>query len=247
MRTVRRTLAVGLITTGSTVVMALTPSSLQAFPANGGSETSNGSAPAGGAELTHTDQLPSNATQGSIAVQPLSGDDLNSFNEMIGAVVDTFPNTAKLSKKGQATLGCVLMSYLNIANQPQDHIFTFNDLNLQAAMLDVCLQLARSLPGPARDQAGAARAACGRIDAAVTVRVTHSRSGYHVTTVGPSGRISRPGLNVSCRRSGEGLLISVKPRNRRQTLPQAGAPELGIAYNNPSKKTVRLRTTFTAN
>lgn len=80
----------------------------------------------------------------------------------------------------------------------------------------------------------------------MTVRVTHSRSGYHVTTVGLSGRISRPGLNVSCRRSGSGLLIRVKPRNRRQTLPQA-APELGIAYDNPSQKTVRIRTTFTAN
>ena len=244
---VRGSLAVGFIIAGSAVIMALSPSSLQAFPQNGGSETSTGSAPAGGAELTHTDQLPGNATQGSIAVQPLSGDDLTSFHEMIAAVVDTFPNTQKLSQKGQATLGCVLMSYLNLANQPEGHVFSVSDLSLQAALLDTCLQLARSLPGPARDQAGAARATCGRIDAAVTVRITHSRSGYHVTTVGPSGRISRPGLNVSCRHSGKGLLIDVKPRKRGQTLPHAGAHELGIAYSNPSKKTVGTRTTFTAN
>ena len=106
--------------------MALTASPLGAFPATGGSETSDGSAPAGGAEVTHTDNLPANATQGSIAVQPFAGDDLNSFNEMIAVVVETFPNARKLSKRGQATLGCVLMSYLNLASQPPDHVYTFS-------------------------------------------------------------------------------------------------------------------------
>ena len=89
---VRRSLAVGFIIAGSAVIMALSPSLLQAFPQNGGSETSTGSAPAGGAELTHTDQLPGNATQGSIAVQPLSGDDLTSFHEMIAR---SRPGTAR--------------------------------------------------------------------------------------------------------------------------------------------------------
>jgi len=247
MRLPRRSLAIGFVLAGVAVTMALTASPLGAFPATGGSETSDGSAPAGGAEVTHTDNLPPDATQGSIAVQPLAGDDLNSFNQMIAVVVETVPNAGKLSKRGQATLGCVLMSYLNIASQPPDHVFTFTDLNLQAAMLNVCLHLAQSLPGAAQTAAQAATATCARVDAAVTVRITHSRSGYHVTTVGRRTRISRPGLNVTCRHAGSGLLIGVAPGKRGQTLPQAGAPQLGIAYSNPGKKTVRIRTTFTAN
>ena len=58
MLTMRRLLALGLIIVASAAMLALTPSSLEAFPQNGGSETSTGNAPAGGAELTHTDQLP---------------------------------------------------------------------------------------------------------------------------------------------------------------------------------------------
>ncbi|HLW96233.1 MAG TPA: hypothetical protein VKS25_12720 [Solirubrobacteraceae bacterium] len=247
MRIPRHSLARGAIVAAVAVTVALTASSLGAFPATGGSETSDGSAPAGGAELTHTDNLPVNATQGSIAVQPLSADDLSSFNAMIAAVVDTVPNAAKLSKKGQATLGCVLMSYLNIANQTPGHVYTFTDLDLQAAMLNICLQLAQSLPGATHNQARAAAATCGRIDAAVTVRITHSSSGYRVTTLRRRARLSRPGLNVTCRHAGTGLLIGVAPGKTGQTLPQAGAPQLGIAYSNPSKATVGIRTTFTAN
>lgn len=244
MRVRRHTVAAGLVIAGSALAMGLTASPLQAF---GGSETSNTSAPAGGAALTNTDQLPGTATQGSLGVTPLSGDDLASFNAMIAAVVDTFPNTQQLSKKGQATLGCVLVSYLNIATQPDEHhVFTVTDLNLQAAMLDTCLQLARSLPGKTRRQAVVASATCGRVDAAVTVRVTHSRSGYQVTTVGPSGGALRPAMNVSCRHNGTGLVLGIKPRKRGQTLRQAGASELGIAYSNPSTKTLGIRTTFKA-
>lgn len=47
MRTVRRALAVVLVTTGSTLVMALIPASLRAFPANGGSEPSRFRGPPG--------------------------------------------------------------------------------------------------------------------------------------------------------------------------------------------------------
>jgi hypothetical protein len=247
MRAVGRTLTLGFVTAIAAVAMAVSPLSLEAFPAGGGSETSDGSAPAGGAEVTNTDKLPVSATQGSIAVQPLAGDDLASFNEMIGAVVDTFPNTGKLSKRGQATLGCVLMSYLYLANRPADHAYTFTDLNIQAAMLDVCLQLARSLPAPARDPAGTARAGCGRIDAALRIQITHSRSGYRVTTVGLSNRVPRPSLNITCRHTGKGVLIGVLPAKPGQTLARAGAPELGIAYDNPSKTRLGIRTTFTAN
>lgn len=236
---------ISVVTAVVVATLALVPS-LQAFPAGGGSEISTGTAPANGAEVTQTDQLPGRATQGSIDVEPLAGDDLASFNKMIAAVTDNFA-VEKLSQRGRATLGCVLLSYLPLANKPEGHVLTFDDVNVQAALLSICLALARSLPSAATDRAGAARGACGRVDVAVTVQIAHSRSGYHVTLLGLHGRIARPALTVSCRRhSGKGLLIGFKPRRRGQTLRQAGLSQLGVGYGNQSQKAERTRTTFSA-
>jgi len=243
----RRSFAVGLITVGSAVLMATIPSSAQAFPANGGTEVSTGSAPPGGALITNTDPIPTNATQGSILLQPLPGTDPHDFDELTASLVEGWPWLQNVSKRNQARLACVLISFLPIAIKDEDLPITFEDVHLQVALLNICLRMAQSIPSPARDQAGAARAACGRVDAAVTVRVTHSRSGYVATVISKIGKVSRPSLTVSCGRRGKGLLLSVRPRARGRTLRQAGGTGLAIAYQNSTKKAVGIRTTFRAN
>jgi hypothetical protein len=221
----------------------------QAFPANGGSETSTGTAPANGSLNTATDNIPASATQGSFAIQPLPGTDPTAFDEVTSVLVEDFPWLAKQSKRSQAVLACVLMSYVPIASRPTGYVFTFSDLELQAAMLKVCLQMALAIPKPpaASGHAHAAAGACGRIDAAVTVKLNHSAAGYSGAVSGAIRKIRRPRLNVTCRRTRKGVLLTVRPRKRGQSLRSAGGPKLAIAYANPTSKPVGIRTTFTAN
>jgi hypothetical protein len=244
---VRPPLPVGVLTIAMTVMIWL-PAPAHAFPRNGGSETSSGTAPANGSLITATDNIPPSATQGSFAIQPLPGTDAGAFDEVTSVIVEDFPWLAKQSKRSQAVLACVLLSYLPIASKPADYVFTFSDLELQAAMLNVCLRMALAIPKPpaALDRVHAASGACGRIDAAVTVKLTHSAAGYRGAVSGAIRKVKRPRLKVTCRRKGKGFLLTVRPRRRGQSLRSAGGPKLAIAYANPTSKSVGIRTTFTA-
>jgi hypothetical protein len=220
----------------------------QAFPPNGGSETSSATAPPNGNLITSTDNIPASVTQGSFAIQPLPGTDPAAFDDVTSVLVEDFPWLAKQSRRSQAVLACVLISYLPIALRPTDYVYTFSDLQLQAAMLNVCLRMALAIPKPsaASDHGHAASGICGRIDAAVTVKLTHSAAGYGGAVSGAIRTVKRPRLKVTCRRSGKGVLLSVRPRKRGQSLRAAAGPKLAIAYTNPTSKPVGIRTTFTA-
>lgn len=243
----RPALPVGVLTIAMTVMIGLAAPA-QAFPPNGGSETSTGTAPANGSLITATDNIPPSATQGSFAIQPLPGTDAGAFDEVTSVLVEDFPWLAKQSKRSQAVLACVLMSYLPIAYKPPDYVYTFRDLELQAAMLNVCLRMALAIPKPpaASDHAHAAAGACGRIDAAVRVKLTHSAAGYRGAVSSAIRKVTRPRLKVTCRRKGKGVLLTVRPRKRGQSLRSAAGPKLAIAYTNPTSKPVGIRTTFTA-
>ncbi len=240
-------LFVGVVTVALAVAIGeVAPA--QAFPANGGSETSTGTAPANGSLITSTDNIPASATQGSFAIQPTPGTDPAAFDDVTSGLVEDFPWLAKQSKRSQAVLACVLLSYLPIATKPIDYVYTFSDLELQAAMLNVCLRMALAIPktGAASDRAHTAAGACGRIDAAVTVKLTHSAAGYSGSVSGAIRKVKRPRLTVGCRRKGKGVLLTVRPRTRGQSLRSAAGPKLAIAYTNPTNKPVGIRTTFTA-
>jgi hypothetical protein len=243
----RRPLSLRVVTIAMTVAIWVAVPA-RAFPPNGGSETSTGTAPADGSLLTSTDNLPSGAKQGSFAIQPLPGTDPAAFDEVTSVLVEDFPWLAKRSRRSQAVLACVLISYLPIASRPSDTVYTFHDLELQAAMLNVCLRMALAIPKPpaASDHAHAAASPCGRIDAAVRVKLTHSAAGYRVAVSGAIRTVERPRLKVSCRRRGRGVLLTVRPRRRGQSLRSAAGPKLAIAYVNPTSKPVGIRTTFTA-
>jgi hypothetical protein len=178
----------------------------------------------------------------------MPGTDAAAFDDVTSVLVEDFPWLAKQSKRSQAVLACVLLSYLPIASRPSDYVYTFHDLELQAAMLNVCLQMALAIPNPpaASDHAHTAAGACGRIDAAVRVKLTHSAAGYGGSVSGAIRRVRRPRLKVSCRRSGKGVLLTVRPLKSGQSLRSASGPRLAIAYANPTSKPVGIRTTFTA-
>ena len=246
----RRSFAAGLLPSVVVAAFAVIPSPARAFGENGGTEVSTGMAPANGELLTHTDPIPANATQGSFGVQPLPGTDPHAFDEVTGVIVEQWPWLGKLSKRAQATLACVVLSYVGIAYKPPElGPATITDLENQAQVLSICLQMALAIPPPAAagDAAHSATAACGRLDAAIRVKLARSRSGTSGRVAGKTRKTSRPGLTVSCRRSRNGLVLAIRPRARGQTLRQAAGPMLAIAYRNPTSKPVGLRTTFHVN
>jgi hypothetical protein len=213
---------------------------------NGCTETSTGTAPADGSLLTHTDSIPADATEGSFKLEPLPGTDPHAFDEVTSVLVESFPWLSKTSKGNQARLACVLMSYLPLAGQPQDQPITFEDVERQVMLLTICLRMAQSIAVQAAPREGphSAAAACGRFDAAVKVTVTHSNNGYRGEVTSKIKKASRPGLMVSCKRSGSAVLLKVRPRKRGQKLRAAAGPTLAIAYANPTSQPVGIRTTF---
>ena len=82
----------------------------------------------------------------------------------------------------------------------------------KAAMLSVCLRMALAIPKPpaASGPAHSAAGACGRIDAAVQVKLTHSAAGYRGAVSGSIRKLKRTRLKVTCRRRGTGLLLTVR-------------------------------------
>ena len=230
-----------LATTGLLLVLA---APALACGKNGCTETSTGTAPANGALVTSTDTIPPAATEGSYKIEPLPGTDPHDFDGLTAAVVESFPWTAKNSKYSQAVLGCALLSYLPIANTPVDQPITYEHVERQVMLLNICLRMAQSLKqAPAR----AAASGCGQIAEAVTVKITRTSSGYTGTVAGKLHKPGRSGLRVSCRRQGKGFVVKVRPRKRGQTLRKAAGPKLAIAYQNSSSRPVGIRTTFKLN
>jgi hypothetical protein len=249
---VRQQLAIVLAVIGLSAIAAAAPSSSWAFGSNGGTEVSTGTAPADGTMLTHTDEIPAGATQGSFGVQPQPGTDAHAFDEVTAVLVEDFPWLAKNSKRSQATLACVLMSYLPFANAPTNEPITFTEVERQVMLLQVCLQMAASIPAstpstPARDTAHSAAGACGRLNPAITVTITRPHGKYRGVVTGKIHNANRPRLTVTCRRAGKGLLLTIKPRRHGQRLRAAAGPSLAIAYRNPTSKPVGIRTTFKVN
>lgn len=236
---------VGLVVATACVAGIASAPAIACSP-KGCTETSTGTVPADGSMVTQTDQVPAGATQGSFKLEPLPGTDPQAFDEVTDVLVESFPWLAKTSKRNKARLACALMSYLPIANQPADQPITYENVERQLMLLTICLRMAQSIPAQsaARPQARSSAGGCGRFDAQVQVSVTHSRSGYRGVVTSKIKRASRSGLRVSCRRSGNGLLLKVRPRKPGQKLRAAAGPTLAIAYANPTSKPVGIKTTF---
>src|SRR5246127_476541 len=234
-----RSAAIVAVALASIVALAV-PSVAGAFGTAGGTEVITSTTPANGQSFASTDAIPAKATQGSFGVQPMPGTSPDDFDAITSVLVDDFPSLGKLSKRGQATVACILISSLPLYYANDDHIYTYADVQLQLLLLNVCLQMALSIPKAGHDGAAVAAARCGQVSAARKVTISRSRSGYKAVVIGKAPPVRRPALTVTCRRSGRGLLMTVRPRKRGQTLRQAGVPALAIAYRNPTSRPVRI-------
>lgn len=228
------------------------PIAVMACAPTGCTESTTLSVPAKGLGETMTDQIPASATQGSINLQPTSSTDQQDFDMLVSTLTEDNPGLipTKLNQRSKRILTCVFVSYLPFTTNYPDKYLAVTGQIFQAMVLNACLQLALSFPSPpaAADGAGAASVGCARFDAAVTIQLTHSRSGYRGVMNSKAHRPSqRPAATISCRRSGRGLLLTIQPRVRGQKLRQVVGPNLGVAYTNPTNKSVTVRTTLKVN
>lgn len=262
MLTVRRTIGTAVIAAVS--AMAAIAPAAQAHPRSdpiavtacapsGCTESTTVTVPGGGAGETTTDNIPASSTQGSINLQPAGPSDQQVFDGLVSTLLDNNPGliSPKLNQRSKRILTCVFLSYLPFTGDYADktdavvlgHIY-------QALVLDACLQLALSFPPTpaAVDTASSAGARCPRFNAAVALQVTRSRSGYRGVISSKARRpAGRSPAVISCRRSGPGLLLTIRPRVRGQKLRRVVDAKLGIAYANPGKKPVSVHTTFKVN
>jgi hypothetical protein len=261
MLTVRRMIGIGVI--GALAAIAaiapaaqarpqLDPIAVTACASTGCTESTTVTVPGGGARETTTDNIPASSTQGEINLQPAGPSDQQVFDGLVNTLLDNNPGLipTKLNQRSKRILTCVFLSYLPFISDNPDNVGRVVDAKLlQPLLLDSCLQLALSFPPtPAADSATSAAGGCARFDAAMTLQITRSRSGYRGVISSkahpPTGR--SPAV-ISCRRSGRGVLLTIRPRVRGQKLPRVVGRSLGIAYANPGKKPVTVHTTFKVN
>jgi hypothetical protein len=230
------------------------PVAYVAFGSHGGVETAVETIPGPGDGAVETSNLPSSATQATIDIAPKNpSDSIKNFDDMTAAVVSAFPKFAKLNQTAQRIVTCAILSALagtGLYNNEGDidPRFDEKDSTLQLVILDSCLKIALALSassptGTAHDSAAAA---CRRAERSISIRLTHTSSGYHGQTVGKTRKAKgRTPLVVSCRHMGKGLRLAIRPGARGRTLLQVAGPNLGVAYVNPGTQPVGVRTTFT--
>ena len=235
----QRRIALVLGTVALTV--AALPAGALAFGANGGQEQGNVTVPAGGTGGIHTDNLPPKVDQGTIDME-------NQEAATTDTLIDVAFALSEIPTPSRRIVACALMTY---GNNPAKEVVTLtqSDPSLQLLFFAICIQLAQRLPprpSVAADMARASGPACSEQRTAVPVKITRSGRGYRAVVNGSTFTPrTRSKVIVTCRRKGGGLLISVKPRKRGQSLRQAVGPTLGVGIANLGKKPAPIRATFT--
>lgn len=227
-----------------TVALAVAglPSGAYAFGQDGGTETGNVTVPAGGTGGIQTDNLPPKVDQGTIDME-----------NQEAATGDTLINVAfalaEIPTPGKRFVACAVMTY---GKTPAKEVvnLTQDDPSLQLLFFAICIRIAQVLPPPpsvVADMARASGPSCSEQRTAVPIKILRSRSGYQGVVNGSTFTPrTRSKVIVTCRRTRRGgLLLTVKPRKRGQTLRQAVGPTLGIGFANRGNKPAPIRVTFT--
>jgi len=203
----------------------------------GGTEVTSIDVPANGSEIVTRSPMPSSSTSAYIGV---------TAPDSPSTIFDSLTQT--LSSKpsfGQRAIVCVLIySQLRHYGETENKSYSVTEPTLQDLFLNVCIELALSLPetpSAAHEAGRAATAKCGIADRAVHVTITRSGSGYSATTSGPSYVAKPPGLRVACTRTATGLTITEKPRSRHGKLVKVTGPTVGLGFVNGSSSPGKLK------
>jgi hypothetical protein len=231
---------VGVLAVAIALSVASLPSAADAFPPNGGTETTKLSMPANSTGTAETSELPPKVKSGTIDVTLDSNDD---------AFFDTLTSYLLLSKPtfGARVISCVFL-YAGLLNSSTSEAnITIKEPTLQLLFLNVCIRLAAVLSKPRTTQStGSTAAGCRTTSKAVAARITRWGSGFAVTVSGKAFTPrSRSPVLISCRRSARALSISMRPRSKAATLQQVVRSKLGIGFSNLSTHSGRIGISFT--
>ncbi len=198
--------------------------------------------PANGYGEVTSSEVPGTANQGTIRVDPTKGDE-RVFKELELVL-------AGLPKKGSRVLLCVALATTSSSiNDDAALDYSVADESLVVLFVEACVQLALSLPTPASTASTHAATStprrCFSVEKEIKIKVTHTKSGY---TMHVKGRTHKPTHKapalISCKRKQKGVLLTLKPRKKGNTLRQAVGTNLGIGFVNRGNKGVGVKTTF---
>ncbi|MCW2968467.1 MAG: hypothetical protein JWM71_2239 [Solirubrobacteraceae bacterium] len=180
--------------------------------------------------------IPDTATSATVTVKPPAADAGDFFTGVATTI-------AKLGSKRERVLTCVsIYKALGDAfDDPQDPEKAQSSLRL--LFLAACLELAFQ-DNPAAPARAVAAAACPVTPTTTPIRITHTSAGFAIHFRGKRTRPKRPALEVTCRRVGGALKITMRPRSRRRSLRSVAGPKLSIGFYNHGSAAVPMRTTF---
>ena len=221
------------------VIVALVVPLGEAHGPMGGTENVEITLPADGSGTAARSPMPATSTVGTVDVTEASDDQ---------GFLDTLTTVLKADKPtfGTRAVHCVLL-YAAVVNV--DYSDDSNDEetahSLDDLFLHVCLRIALSLSqqsGAAPHAAGTATAAkCGVKNAAVSVTITKTGSGYKAILHG-TPRTSKPRrVRVSCTHTATGLKITEKARKAKGKLAKAVGPILGVGFASRSSSSAKLK------
>jgi hypothetical protein len=223
----------------------------------GCTESENTTFPGPSEGAVATDALPAAATQGTIKVGPTTNVNQEpTFDDMVEGFATSYPKIGKLNKTFQQIITCAYISAAAVGVSTDEHDGTrffriSQELpDVYALVLRICLETYVFPTLKARDATAASSSSrCLRVDTALAVKITRTRAGYTAVANATAHKASsaHTPVAISCKRSGSGVQLTVRPRARGQTLRQAVGPTLGMDYINPSHKTVPVHTTFVVN
>jgi hypothetical protein len=119
--------------------------------------------------------------------------------------------------------------------------------------LQLCLYLVFTAQEKARAAAIAAPAAvaapsanrCSMALVSVPIEVQRTSSGYAATFAGKTSKASSSPLKVTCRATGTGLDLKVRPASRHRKLRSLVGPKFSVGFSNAGGSPVRIRSTYT--
>lgn len=237
-----------LRTAGVALLLALAaaPAARAGFPAS--IETTV--APGGNSSIS-SPTLPADMRSATVDVKPATPAD-DPFFEDMRVVLSLQPTP------GRRLLMCIGL-YINVAHGIDESVelqFPEQVHPLAVLLLSACLHMAAEVDRAAQQGGSAtaaalplaaAAAACSR--SATQVPATFTRVGrqWRATVDGTTAKLRKRGrLAVSCRRSGAGMTLKVRPAASGRSLRSVVGPRLRLGVYNPldARGSGRLRVTF---
>jgi hypothetical protein len=209
--------------------------------------TVEGSVPPGGTATFGSPPIEPGAKTMAVKVDPVVAKDRRTFSQ-----IQTVLAASKSAK--DRFLVCIAL-YKDAREVERDenkrYKIDVEATTLSSLFLAACIEMAAQVSQPAPQPpppttARTAQATCPQTALRIGMRVRGSGPRRSAVLEGTARTARRPALKVTCRSSGDGYLLRVRPRKRGRTLRSVAGDRLRLGFVSPSDATssVRLAVTF---